>query len=82
MTTSATRKDFDSTLEGKDARIRLKQIVDCKMHNTAPSYSANTLQYPDNLIPFIDKHMNYLIKHPLLEYGKYIANIKLMTKVS
>jgi len=52
-----------------------------KAYNTDSSYSANSLQYADNLIPFVDKHMNYLNSHPKVEADQYIANIKLMSRI-
>jgi len=50
-------------------------------YNTAPSYSNDTALYPDNLIPFVDKHMNYLVNHPALEASQYLANVRLVTRV-
>lgn len=49
------------------------------LYNTASSYTPNAIEYPGNLIPFVDKHINYLSAHPNLEASKYIANRKLMT---
>ena len=53
-----TRKDFFSTEEGKDIKLKLESMVDDNLYNTAPSYDSDVVLYPDNLIPFINKHMN------------------------
>ena len=51
------------------------------VYNTGSSYSANSIQYPDNLIPFVDKHVNYLNAHPGLDPSQYIANLRLITRI-
>lgn len=81
MATQKTRKDFIETQEGKGVKQILQQMVGDSTYNTAPSYSTNDQLYPDNLIPFVDRHMSYLISHPTVEASKYLANIKLMTRV-
>jgi hypothetical protein len=81
MAMQKTRKGFIDTQEGRDAKQMLQSMVGDSAYNTSSSYSTNSLLYPDNLIPFVDKHMNYLINHPSLEAGKYLANIKLITKL-
>ncbi len=76
-----TRKSFFETNEGREVKRELQRLDASSLYNTAPSYSSNSVLYPDNRIPFVDKHMNYLINHPSLEASKYIANIKLMTRL-
>jgi hypothetical protein len=75
------RKTFLDTEEGKNIKRELQRMVDSDLYNTTASYSVNGLLYPDHLIPFVDKHINYLIHHPSVEASKYLANIRLMTKV-
>jgi hypothetical protein len=76
-----TRKGFFDTEEGKEIKRKLQQMTRDSTYNTTSSYSTNSLLYSDNLIPFVDKHMNYLINHPSLEAKKYLANIRLITRV-
>lgn len=76
-----TRRSFFETEEGRDIKLELQQMDSSGLYNTTSSYSANSLLYPDNRIPFVDKHMNYLIDHPSLEASKYLANIKLMARI-
>ena len=80
MASAKSRKDFPNTEEGKEVKTQLQQMVESNTYNTCSSYSANTSLYPDNLIPFVDKHMEYLINHPMIEANQYLSNIKLMTR--
>jgi hypothetical protein len=75
------RQNLLDSEEGREIKLKLQQMADSSLYNTTASYSANNLLYPDHLIPFVDKHMNYLINHPSLEPSMYLANIKLMTRV-
>jgi hypothetical protein len=76
-----SRAAFFDTEEGEKIKQELQQMADSSLYNTEASYSINSSLYPDNLIPFVDKHMNYLINHPSLDANKYVANIRLMTRV-
>ena len=75
-----TRKDFQLTEEGKELRTMLEQMARDNSYNTTSSYSSNAELYPDGQMPFVDKHMNYIMCHPALEVSKYLANIKLITR--
>jgi hypothetical protein len=65
------------------ARItdELKKIEADVTFHTNSSYSANTGSYPDNLIPFVQKHMLYLTEHPFVNPDQYLSNLRLMIKV-
>jgi len=75
------RKDFINSEEGIDIKRKLQNMASSSLYNTTSSYSTNSTLYPDSLIPFVDKHMNYLIAHPNLESKKYFANLQLMARV-
>mgnify|MGYP001160619238 CR=1 FL=1 len=75
------RTGFLESEEGLAIRRVLESMATDSAYNTVSSYSANTAKYPDNVIPFTDKHMEYLSKHPHLELNAYIANVKLMTRI-
>lgn len=81
MSFKKSRSDFYSTEEGKEIKRQLVQMVTSNSYNTTPIYSPNGMLYPDNLEPFVDKHMKYLISHPSLDARQYLANVKLATKV-
>ena len=82
MKTLKTRSGFFDTEEAKDIRQKLQNMMSSSLYNTASSFTTNNIQYPDNLIPFSDKHMNYLNAHPMLDAGMYLANLRLMTRTS
>lgn len=71
---------FDSVVRAEIERI-LQLMASDTTYNTKPSYSANSELYPDNLIPFVDKHLIYLSTHPGIDPQHYIANLRLMTRV-
>jgi hypothetical protein len=65
---------------GVQVKDSLKEMAEDERYNTNPSYSANTDAHPDNLISFVDKHMNYLSSHPSTNPEHYLANLRLMTR--
>jgi len=67
----------------KDARVqeRLEAMEkDPSLHTTKSTYSANTGLYPDNQMPFRDKHYDYLLNHPGVDPDQYLSNLRLMLK--
>jgi hypothetical protein len=79
MTTKRFVK-FDPDLDA-DIRMQLLLMVQDTTYNTGSTYSADGERYPDNLIPFVDKHMNYLYSHPTMDPVQYLGNLRLMTRV-
>lgn len=80
MATLSKRVSFFISEEGIQVKKLLKLMVDDSDYNTESSYSANSELYPDNLITFVDKHMNYLNAHPSIDPHHYVANLRLMTR--
>jgi len=74
-------KNFLNSQEAKDIRRLFQNMTLNSSYNTASSYSPDTLKYPDNLMPFADKHMNYLYAHPKLNARQYLANVKLGCRI-
>lgn len=66
---------------GIQVKDSLKEMAEDERYNTDSSYSANTDAHPDNLISFVDKHMNYLSTHPSTNPEHYLANLRLMTRL-
>ena len=81
MPTLKKRLKFFDSPEGAEIKQTLTMMATDLRYNTGSSYSANADLYPDNLIPFVDKHMNYLNTHPGIDPYHYIANLRLMTKL-
>lgn len=74
-------KNFLESEEAQEIRRALLQMTLDSSYNTGTSFSSKTADYPDNRIPFVDKHMNYLYMHPKVEASKYLANVKLMSRI-
>lgn len=71
---------FDST-EGTEIEQKLQLMAVDSSFNTQPSYSANAVLHPTQLISFVEKHMHYLNNHPVIDPEQYIANLRLMTRI-
>jgi hypothetical protein len=67
--------------EGAVIKLALLRMARDAAYNTKSSYSADAVAYPDNLIPFVDKHMSYLNTHPSVDSEQYLANLRLMTRI-
>lgn len=74
------RVDFRNSEEGKDVEAALRRLDEDSAFNTASSYSANIDNYPDHVIPFVDKHMKYLSEHQSVNLSEYLSNLRLMTR--
>jgi len=81
MATHKKRSYFFDSEEGRDFKSKLQQMEADSFYNTVTSYSPDAKKYPDNLIPFVDKHMNYLNGNPQLDSSMYLANLRLMTRL-
>lgn len=80
MATYKRKPDFFETAEGVQVMVMLRAMAEDTAYNTESSYSANTGLYPDHLIPFVNKHMEYLRTHPSTDPDHYLANLRLMTR--
>lgn len=81
MHTLKKRVSFYDSEEGLQIKEILQTMSHDRLYNTESSYSADTSSYPDNVIPFVDKHMAYLNTHPSIDPNQYIANLRLMTRI-
>ena len=68
------------TEEEKDVREELERMLASDSYNTMPSYTPTSVDYPDGLMPFVDRHMRYLRANPKLDAQMYLANLRLMTR--
>lgn len=80
MATLKKRVSFFESEEGLIVEATLRKMTLDTTFNTDSTYSANSVRYPDNRIPFVDKHMNYLNLHPNIDPHQYLANLRLMTR--
>jgi hypothetical protein len=74
-------KNFFDSQEAEEIRNALLQMTRDSSYSTTPTYSTDSATYTDHLIPFVDKHMNYLNLHPKMEASMYLANLKLKTRI-
>jgi len=75
------RRGFVGSEEEIAIRRILQSMTKDSTYNTAPTYHPDSIRYANNLIPFVDKHINYLNAHPRLDAGMYLSNLKLMTRL-
>jgi len=68
--------------EETDVRGELQRMVLDVSYNTTSKYIPSSATYPDGLIPFVDRHMKYLGANPKLDARLYLANLRLMTRIS
>jgi hypothetical protein len=81
MSNVKKKPGFLETSEGAKIKEALQRMASDSTYMTASSYSANSNLYPDNLISFVDKHLDYLRAHPATNPRHYLANLRLMTRL-
>ena len=81
MPTIPKRTNFFETEAGQEIEDGLHSMVADAAFNTEDSYTANIVLHPDNLMPFVEKHKLYLITHPAIDPGSYVANLRLKTRL-
>ena len=59
---------------------KLQSYADDPMMHTLDTYSPLAVDYPDNKVPFVDYHLNYLRTHKNLNPEHYLSNLSLMIK--
>ncbi|MDB5184452.1 MAG: hypothetical protein JWN38_260 [Candidatus Saccharibacteria bacterium] len=73
--------DFLNSEEGLAIRVKLLNMLTDDTYATPVSYTTDSASYPDNNMPFVDKHLNYLSEHPQTNPQIYLANLRLMTRI-
>jgi hypothetical protein len=81
MSTHDKKIPFNQSEVGIETRLALEQLLRDRGYKTDDGYNANETLYPDNRMPFVEKHMIYLSAHPAVNPTYYLANLRLMTKV-
>ncbi|HSX36853.1 MAG TPA: hypothetical protein VLG13_01905 [Patescibacteria group bacterium] len=82
MLSQYTRQAVTQRLLDGEVREKLQEMLNDPALNTCiSSYSANAELYPSGQIPFIEKHIAYLMDHPRVDYEQYLSNLRLMLKV-
>jgi hypothetical protein len=81
MATNRKQTDFIASDEGQRIRQELSDMLTNQGYTTESTYNTNSDLYPDNKIPFVEKHMHYIATHPSVDPNHYLANLRLITKV-
>lgn len=81
MATYKRKEDFFTTEEGIKFLKALHEMSLDTTYITEEGYSSNSERYPGNRISFVNKHMDYLVKHPTTNPAHYLSNLRLMTRV-
>jgi hypothetical protein len=81
MAMSMSAQGFLLTEVGMAFRDQLIEMVKSGDYYTDSTFSANLEQYPDSLIPFVDKHVRYMQLHPTTNPDQYLSNLRLMTRI-
>ena len=81
MLSEYTRQAVEKRLQDGEVRQKLEEMERNPLLNTrTSSYSANVALYPDGQIPFVEKHITYLLDHPKVDHSQYLSNLRLMLK--
>ncbi len=81
MSVSAKNVAFFASPEGMAFIDALRKMADDAAFITEPGYSPNSELYPSHVIPFVEKHIEYLRTHPGTDPQHYLSNLRLMTRV-
>lgn len=81
MHTLKRENDFMESEAGIKTYNELKLMMADDAYHTEPTYSSNKELYPDGLIPFDKKHINYLLAHSETNLPMYLSNLRLITRI-
>lgn len=71
---------FMNSDEGKEFVEALTKMAKDEIYHTGSTYSSNATLHPDNIISFVDKHIEYVLTHPGVNPIHYVSNLRLMTR--
>ena len=72
-----TREQFLKTDAGASAKLELLRMLKSPAYETRVSYDVTV----GRELAFIDRHINYLVKHPYINPLVYLSNLRVMTKI-
>ena len=71
-------EEFLQTSVGANAQRELQLMVRSTSYHTNKSYNTQSGQG----LVFVERHVNYLAKHPAVAPAVYLANLRVMTKLA
>lgn len=72
-----TREEYLETVAGTEARKELQDMVNSVVYDTHDVYSATAGERQT----FVERHLDYLAKHPATNLTVYVSNLRVMTKI-
>ncbi len=81
MSSYKKKRNLYDTEEGAEIIKELKKMAIDEQFNTGSTYSSDIEHYPDNAIPFVDKHIKYLNSNQNINPQHYLANLRLMSRI-
>jgi hypothetical protein len=72
-------QQFD--IDEEEILSTLNAMEDNPLFVTKSAYRANSEQWPDHRISFVNTHLAYLKSHPSVNPRHYLANLRLILKV-
>lgn len=71
---------YDSEL-GTEIKNALIALLGNPGYTTEHAYTSDRETYPDGLMPFVEHHLQYLHRHPLVKPEQYLSNLRLQLRV-
>jgi hypothetical protein len=71
-----TKTDYFDTPEGVEILEALQRMLDSTEYITGKSYTPHS----DELLTFIEKHKDFIRKHPNTDATQYVSNLKIMCR--
>lgn len=69
--------DYFETVDGLEILKQLEAMCRSEEYITNDSYAPNS----ENLISFLDKHQEFIRKHPNTNAQHYVSNLKIMCRL-
>jgi hypothetical protein len=70
----------ESTMSPEEIATELQKMLANPALITKPGFRANGEQWPNNVIPFVDDHLDYLSSHRNINPAHYLMNLRLQLR--
>ena len=71
---------INASMTHEEVIFELKKLQDDPTMTTKSIYSPLANEYPENQLPFVEVHMNYLRKNKGTDPAQYLSNLRIMIK--
>ncbi len=69
-----------ATITEEEITLKLKELENDPSMSTKDAYSPAATDWPDNRMPFVERHLAYLKSHKLVDAEGYLSNLALIIK--